>query len=98
MRKRLEDLRAFIQVGEVRGATSLDATPAAARPAADKARMAAAQTRVDETVGALAPTKRFRARTLANFLSVKPHWCRPEPNETVPFSGMTWQSPRASSL
>ena len=53
---RLDDLRAFVNAGDTAGATSLDATPAAARAETTIVRMAAAQSRVDDTVGALGPS------------------------------------------
>mmetsp|Transcript_6539 Transcript_6539/g.8838 ORF Transcript_6539/g.8838 Transcript_6539/m.8838 type:complete len:305 (+) Transcript_6539:2125-3039(+) len=40
----------------------------------------------------------FLAYVLANFLRVKPHWWRPEPNATLPVCGSRVMSPRASSL
>ena len=53
---RLDDLRAFVNAGDAAGATSLDATPAAARAEDMIVRMAAAQNRVDDYIGALGPS------------------------------------------
>ena len=53
---RLDDLRTFVDAGGAAGATSLDATPAAARAESEMVRMATAQRRVDDTVGALGPS------------------------------------------